>query len=105
VITIKILAEGLLPVAPGVLYTVPAGASAIVMDIGLTVAGSAPGLAGLFIRKSGSLSVRSLSPVGFKLSPGTHYQRRGRVTMSAGDTIEGYAVYSGDYVISGIERT
>lgn len=103
-ITVKSLASGILAAGPATIYAPPALTSAIVMDISLVLIGVTPSTAPILYKPSGG-TARLIVPQALELHEGDHYQRRGRITMAAGDELIGSASGANvEYVISGIER-
>lgn len=104
--TIKNLGEGQLPAAKGTLYTVPATTSAVVLVILLVNTDSVDRTVNLYYKKSGGTS-RKLLPVDTVIVAGRKLTMEEKITMGAGDEIEGEATAATviDYVISGVERS
>lgn len=104
--TIKNLAEGQLPAAKGTLYTVPATTSAVVLNIVLVNTDASDRAVNLYYKKSAGTS-RRLLPVNTLAVAGLKLTMEEKITMGAGDLIEGDAAAANvvDYVISGVERT
>ncbi len=104
-LTYKVLAQGQLPNAAGVLYTVPAGTSAIVKQIALAnTDGAATHNATIYVNGTGAgnqiLPVTTLPINGSMPLTGT-------ITLAAGQTIQGLADAASKitYTIFGVEIT
>jgi hypothetical protein len=104
--TIKNLYEGQLPNAKTALYTVPGATTAVVLVIiSVNTDGSARTM-NLYYKKSGGTS-RRLIPNDMPINSHAKATVEEKITMGAGDAIEGDASLAGviDTVISGVERT
>lgn len=104
--TIKNLGEGQLPAAKGTLYTVPASTSAVVLVILLVNTDVVDRAVNLYYKKASGTS-RRLLPVDTLMATKGKLTMEEKITMGAGDLIEGDAAVATkiDYVISGVERT
>ncbi len=104
--TIKNLGEGQLPATKGTLYTAPALTSAVVLVVVLVNTDSVDRAVNLYYKKASGTS-RRLLPVDTLLLTKGKLTMEEKITMGAGDTIEGDAAAATvvDYVISGVERT
>ncbi len=104
--TIKNLGEGQLPAAKATLYTCPASTQAVVLNIILVNTDAIARTVNLYYKKSGATSRRIL-PKDMSMASGSEYPMKEKITMGAGDLIEGDAAAATvvDYVINGVERT
>lgn len=104
--TIKNLYEGTLPAAKTTLYTVPPGTTAVVLNILCVNADAAIRTIDLYYKKASSSS-RRLCPPAKPMAVGEKFTVEEKITMGAGDIIEGGSDGAGvvDTVISGVERT
>lgn len=104
--TIKNLANGQLPAAKGTLYTVPASTSAVVLVVVIVNTDVVDRAVNLYYKKAAGTS-RRLLPVDTLVVTKTKLTMEDKITMGAGDVIEGDAAAATvvDYVISGVERT
>lgn len=104
VATIKNLGEGQLAAAKAAIYTVPGSISAVVLNIVLVNTDVAVRAVNLYYKKSGGTS-RRLLPQNTALGIGLKLTMEERITMGAGDAIEGDAAAATvvDYVVNGVE--
>jgi hypothetical protein len=104
--TIKNLAEGQLAAAKGTLYTVPASTSAVVLVVVLVNTDTVDRAVNLYYKKASGTS-RRLLPVDTLMTAKTKLTMEDKITMGAGDEIEGDAAVATtvDFVVSGVERT
>lgn len=102
--TIANLANGQLPATKQTLYTCPVGKSAVVLGIDLVNTDSGSRVVNLYYKKSGGTS-RRISPKDMSMAANFYFPRTGKITMAAGDVIEGDADSANlvDYVINGVE--
>jgi hypothetical protein len=105
-ITYLNLANGQLPATAAALYTVPAGASAVVKFITLVNTNTATENVNLFFQKAGS-TARRIIPVNLSVSASQSVEINQTITMGAGDAIWGNTTDASvvDYVISGVQVT
>lgn len=104
--TIKNLGEGQLPAAKGTLYAVPANTSAVVLSIILVNTDSVDRAVNIYYKKSGGTS-RRLIPANTLAIAGRKLTIEEKITMAAGDAIEGDAAVASivDYDVNGVERS
>src|SRR5487761_2196841 len=101
--TIKLLAQGQLPVAAGGLYTGPSGQSAIVKLITYTNTNKVDGeLVNLYVQHPGS-NPRRVIPTDMFLDIGASMYYKDETTLASGDMVLGDAGHASivDYVING----
>jgi len=98
------LADGRLPVATGVLYTVPVGRTTIIKTITVVNTDVATRQFNLYLRRTGTL--RNISPANQSIGAGWKSVEDDPHTMQSGDTVEGNASVGGviDYTIDGVEN-
>lgn len=103
--TIKNLGNGQLDSSTTVLYTVPTGMEAVVLNIVLVNTDSSARTVNLYYKRSGGTRRRIVSKDS-TLDAGFTLEKTAKVTMQADDTIEGDASAAAvvDYVISGVEK-
>lgn len=101
----KNLHNGQLSVGTTVLYTVPVGSSAVIMDISLVNTHTAAVDCNVFYRKAAGV-LRRIVPKNLRVARDAQFQRSCKLTMGPGDTIEGNATVAAviDTVISGVEQ-
>jgi hypothetical protein len=102
---IKALADGFLPIATGVLYTVPALTDTIIKTITLVNTDASPVDVNLYINSSGTN--RKIIPSDMQLKAGYSLETDEEYTLEAGDTVRGDADTASvvDFTIHGVEET
>ena len=103
---IKNLYEGQLPAAKATLYTVPPATTAVVLGVIMVNTDGVDRAINLYYKKSGGTS-RRIMPVNTLVATLTKETMDEKITMGAGDEIEGDAAAATvvDCIINGIERT
>lgn len=102
---IKALADGQLPSSKGTLYTVPPGATTIIVTITLVNTDSAARTVDLYLNRTGTS--RRIISKDLSIAAGNSLEHTTRHTMEAGDLLEGDASAATvvDYTVDGTEET
>ena len=103
-LSIKLLADGILPTTVGVLYTVPGGSQTIVKTIKVVNVGSVTSV-NMYVNSGAG--DRHIVPSNLVLTSGSMFVSSDTMTLETGDAISGDATVSGtvDYTIFGVENT
>lgn len=106
--TVKLLANGQLPLTEGDLYLVPTATTAIVKLVALVNTDAVARTVNLFVKQAGGVS-RRLTPVNRSMAAGDSIEvpTFGEYTLGAGDAVRGFASAAAvvDFSVHGVEET